>query len=185
MTSRTHDALPRPAWTPPSGKPPLSARMMRATWRNLPAKRHEAGWEPGLVVPAADGSPLRTDHYFPRAAGDFPTLVVRSPYGRGVPWSPMYGMLFAEQGFHVVLQSCRGTGGSGGRFDLWRNEADDGQATVTWLRKQSWFNGRLGTVGPSYLGYVQWALALDPAAFTLLVDPFRVVRLLDLVASPD
>ncbi|MCX4530499.1 CocE/NonD family hydrolase [Streptomyces sp. NBC_00841] len=162
MTSRTHDALPRPAWTPPSGKPPLSARMMRATWRNLPAKRHEAGWEPGLVVPAADGSPLRTDHYFPRAAGDFPTLVVRSPYGRGVPWSPMYGMLFAEQGFHVVLQSCRGTGGSGGRFDLWRNEADDGQATVTWLRKQSWFNGRLGTVGPSYLGYVQWALALDP-----------------------
>ncbi|MFB7221485.1 CocE/NonD family hydrolase [Streptomyces sp. NPDC056227] len=162
MTSRTHDALPRPAWTPPSGKPPLSARMMRATWRNLPAKRHEAGWEPGLVVPAADGSPLRTDHYFPRAAGDFPTLVVRSPYGRGVPWSPMYGMLFAEQGFHVVLQSCRGTGGSGGRFDLWHNEADDGQATVTWLRKQSWFNGRLGTVGPSYLGYVQWALALDP-----------------------
>ncbi|WP_442818535.1 CocE/NonD family hydrolase [Streptomyces sp. NBC_01320] len=162
MTSRTHDALPRQAWTPPSGKPPLSARLMRATWRNLPAKRHEAGWEPGLVVPAADGSPLRTDHYFPRAEGDFPTLVVRSPYGRGVPWSPMYGMLFAEQGFHVVLQSCRGTGGSGGRFDLWRNEADDGQATVTWLRKQSWFNGRLGTVGPSYLGYVQWALALDP-----------------------
>ncbi|MFE7706862.1 CocE/NonD family hydrolase [Streptomyces sp. NPDC057486] len=162
MTSRTHDALPRQAWTPPSGKPPLSARMMRATWRNLPAKRHEAGWEPGLVVPAADGSPLRTDHYFPRAEGNFPTLVVRSPYGRGVPWSPMYGMLFAEQGFHVVLQSCRGTGGSGGRFDLWRNEADDGQATVAWLRKQSWFNGLLGTVGPSYLGYVQWALALDP-----------------------
>ncbi|MFB9572927.1 CocE/NonD family hydrolase [Streptomyces yanii] len=162
MTSRTHDALPRQAWTPPSGKPPPSARMMRATWRNLPAKRHEAGWEPGLVVPAADGSPLRTDHYFPRAEGDFPTLVVRSPYGRGVPWSPMYGMLFAEQGFHVVLQSCRGTGGSGGRFDLWRNEADDGRATVAWLRKQSWFNGLLGTVGPSYLGYVQWALALDP-----------------------
>jgi putative CocE/NonD family hydrolase len=135
---------------------------MRATWRKLPAKRHEAGWEPGLVVPAADGSPLRTDHYFPRAEGDFPTLVVRSPYGRGVPWSPMYGMLFAEQGFHVVLQSCRGTGGSGGRFDLWRNEAADGQATVTWLREQPWFNGILGTVGPSYLGYVQWALALDP-----------------------
>ncbi|MFV5994366.1 CocE/NonD family hydrolase [Streptomyces sp. NPDC056231] len=162
MTSRMYDAVPRSAWMPPSGNPPLIARLMRATWRNLPAKRHEAGWEPGLVVPAADGSPLRTDHYFPRAEGDFPTLVVRSPYGRGVPWSPMYGMLFAEQGFHVVLQSCRGTGGSGGRFDLWRNEAADGQATVTWLREQPWFNGILGTVGPSYLGYVQWALALDP-----------------------
>ncbi|MFG3001056.1 CocE/NonD family hydrolase [Streptomyces sp. NPDC048340] len=136
--------------------------MMRATWRGLPAKRHEAGWEPGLVVPAADGSPLITDHYFPRAQGDFPTLLVRSPYGRGLPWSPQYGLLFAEQGFHVVLQSCRGTGGSGGAFDLWRNEAADGRATVSWLREQPWFNGTLGTVGPSYLGYVQWALASDP-----------------------
>ncbi|WP_413105776.1 CocE/NonD family hydrolase [Streptomyces sp. Inha503] len=135
---------------------------MRATWRGLPAKRYEAGWEPGLEVPAADGSLLRTDHYFPRADGDFPTVLVRSPYGRGVPWSPMYGMLFAEQGFHVVLQSCRGTGGSGGEFHFWRNEAADGLATVGWLRDQPWFNGALGTLGPSYLGYAQWALALDP-----------------------
>ncbi|MFC9221591.1 CocE/NonD family hydrolase [Streptomyces hygroscopicus] len=135
---------------------------MRATWRGLPAGRHEVGWEPGLVVPAADGSPLLTDHYFPRAQGDFPTLLVRSPYGRGLPWSPQYGLLFAEQGFHVVLQSCRGTGGSGGVFDLWRNEAADGQATVSWLRTRPWFDGTLGTVGPSYLGYVQWALASDP-----------------------
>ncbi|MEU8913021.1 CocE/NonD family hydrolase [Streptomyces libani] len=135
---------------------------MRATWRGLPAKQHDVGWEPGLDVPAADGSPLRTDHYFPRTKGDFPTLLVRSPYGRGVPWSPLYGILFAEQGFHVVLQSCRGTGGSGGRFDLWRNEAADGQAAVSWLREQPWFTGTLGTIGPSYLGYVQWALALDP-----------------------
>nr|WP_306970764.1 CocE/NonD family hydrolase [Streptomyces afghaniensis] len=135
---------------------------MRAIWRGLPDKRHDVAWEPGLVVPAADGSPLVTDHYFPRVAGDFPTLLVRSPYGRGLPWSPMYGMLFAEQGFHVVLQSCRGTGGSGGTFDLWRNEAADGLATVSWLRRQPWFDGTLGTIGPSYLGYVQWALALDP-----------------------
>ncbi|WP_406094143.1 CocE/NonD family hydrolase [Streptomyces sp. NBC_01013] len=162
MTSPTRDALPVPAWTPSTGKPPLSARMMRATWRDLPARRHRIAWEPGLTVPAADGSPLITDHYFPRDTGAFPTLLVRSPYGRGVPWSPQYGMLFAEQGFHVILQSCRGTGGSGGTFDLWRNEAADGLATVNWLREQPWFNGALGTVGPSYLGYVQWALALDP-----------------------
>ncbi len=161
MPSRTPDATGR-AWTPPAGKPPLSSRLLRATWRGLPEKRHEAGWEPGLEVPAADGSPLVTDHYFPRAEGDFPTLLIRSPYGRGLPWSPQYGLLFAEQGFHVILQSCRGTGGSGGAFHLWRNEAADGQATVSWLRGRPWFNGVLGTVGPSYLGYVQWALALDP-----------------------
>ncbi|MGW1517313.1 CocE/NonD family hydrolase [Streptomyces sp. NPDC002287] len=146
----------------PAGRPPLSARWLRATWRGLPARRYTVGWEPGLPVPAADGSPLVTDHYFPRAEGEFPTLLVRSPYGRGLPWSALYGLLFAEQGFHVVVQSCRGTGGSGGAFHLWRNEAADARATVSWLREQPWFNGVLGTVGPSYLGYVQWALALDP-----------------------
>ncbi|MEU3345416.1 helix-turn-helix domain-containing protein [Streptomyces sp. NPDC006700] len=154
MPSRTPDAVAGPAWVPPAGIPPLSSRMMRATWRGLPAKRHEAGWEPGLLVPAADGSPLITDHYFPRAQGDFPTLLVRSPYGRGLPWSPEYGLLFAEQGFHVILQSCRGTGGSGGRFDLWRNEAADGRATVL----RTWYQDHAPR------GSGGWAAALaDPA----------------------
>jgi len=43
-----------------------------------------------------------------------------------------------------------------------RNEIADGQDTVGWLREQSWFDGRLATYGASYLGFVQWALAMDP-----------------------
>ncbi|MGW7517468.1 CocE/NonD family hydrolase [Streptomyces sp. NPDC054796] len=156
MPPHPRDAIPRP------GRPPRSARLLRATWRGLPARRYDVRWEPGLTVPAADGTPLRTDHYLPLGQGDFPTLLVRSPYGRGLPWAPLYGLLFAEQGFHVVLQSCRGTGGSGGEFHLWRDEPADALATVAWLRERPWFDGRLGTVGPSYLGYTQWALALDP-----------------------
>jgi uncharacterized protein len=62
----------------------------------------------------------------------------------------------------VLLQSCRGTFGSGGEFDPMRHEAADGQDTVAWLRQQHWFDGRLATYGLSYLGFVQWALALDP-----------------------
>jgi uncharacterized protein len=62
----------------------------------------------------------------------------------------------------VLLQSCRGTFGSGGAFEPMRHEVSDGQDTVAWLRNQSWFNGRLATFGASYLGFVQWALALDP-----------------------
>ncbi|MER0484549.1 CocE/NonD family hydrolase [Streptomyces sp. Edi2] len=154
MTTATHHASAK--------QPPLRIRALRHTFRGLPPKLHDIAYEPGLVVPAADGSALLTDHYFPLAEGDFPTLLVRSPYGRGFPWAPMYGVLFAEQGFHVVLQSCRGTGGSGGTFDLWHHEAADGRATVAWLRRQSWFTGVLGTIGASYLGYVQWALAADP-----------------------
>ncbi|MGW7488177.1 CocE/NonD family hydrolase [Streptomyces sp. NPDC054786] len=154
MTTATHHASAK--------KPPLHARVMRRSFRGLPPKLHDIAYEPDLVVPAADGSALLTDHYFPLADGDFPTLLVRSPYGRHFPWAPMYGVLFAEQGFHVVLQSCRGTGGSGGESALWEHEAADGQAAVAWLREQPWFSGALGTIGASYLGYAQWALAADP-----------------------
>lgn len=128
----------------------------------MPPRQYVVACERGLAVPAADGSPLLTDHYFPRADGDFPTLLVRSPYGRGIPWAPMFGLSFAEQGFHVVLQSARGTGGSGGEYALWQHEAADGRAAVAWLREQPWFTGVLGTIGPSALGYAQWALAADP-----------------------
>ncbi len=137
--------------------------------RKVPAGPYRVGCETGLSVPGGDGAPLVTDHYFPRAdgefsrpSGEFPTVLVRSPYGRGVPWASLYGIPLAEHGFHVVIQSCRGTGGSGGAFHLWRNEAADGRATVAWLRQQPWFNGALGTIGASYLGYTQWALGLEP-----------------------
>jgi uncharacterized protein len=118
--------------------------------------------ETGLAVPGADGVTLRTDHYIPLVRGARPTLLVRCPYGRGFPWNYLYGGLLAGQGFHVVLQSVRGTGGSSGEFDPWQHEAQDGQATVAWLREQDWFSGALGTIGSSYLSYVQWALAQDP-----------------------
>jgi putative CocE/NonD family hydrolase len=114
-------------------------------------------------VPAADGVPLMTDHYAPVTDEPCPTVMVRAPYVRiGFPFNYLYGVLFAEQGFHVVLQSSRGTGGSGGEFDPWHSEGDDGQATVAWLREQEWFNGELHTVGASYMTYTQWALAADP-----------------------
>jgi uncharacterized protein len=61
----------------------------------------------------------------------------------------------------VMLQSCRGTFGSGGVFNPNFNERADGLATVRWLETQPWFDGRLATNGPSYLGNVQWAIADD------------------------
>ncbi|MFJ8045184.1 CocE/NonD family hydrolase [Kitasatospora sp. NPDC096147] len=145
-----------------SHRPPRTARLARRTLRGLPPKRFETRHQPALRVPAADGTVLLTDRHHPVGPGPFPTVLLRSPYGRGFPWAPLYGLALAEQGFEVLIQSCRGTGGSGGVFRPWRDERADGLATVEWLRGQPWFDGRLGTVGPSYLGYVQWALAADP-----------------------
>jgi uncharacterized protein len=42
------------------------------------------------------------------------------------------------------------------------HEVDDGADTVAWMREQPWFDGRFATYGPSYMGFTQWALLMDP-----------------------
>ncbi|WP_250007356.1 CocE/NonD family hydrolase [Actinoplanes sp. M2I2] len=138
---------------------PLSLRLLSRRAPGPYAVRREAA----LPVPAADGSELLTDHYAPDTGAPCPTVLIRAPYIRsGFPWNLLYGVRVAEQGFHVLLQSSRGTGGSGGEFHPWRNETADGVAAVEWLRKQSWFTGELYTLGASYMAYTQAALAAEP-----------------------
>jgi predicted acyl esterase len=74
----------------------------------------------------------------------------------------------------VVIQSIRGTFGSGGRFDPF-NERDDGLATVRRLRDQPWRSGRVGAIGSSYMGLTQWAIAdrLDALAPSVTASQFR------------
>ena len=86
---------------------------------------------------------------------------MRSPYGRdGI--HALAARLFAERGYQVVVQSCRGTFGSGGTFNAYRDEAGDGLATLDWLEAQTWSRGKVAMFGPSYLGIAQWAVATDP-----------------------
>ncbi|MEU8356943.1 CocE/NonD family hydrolase [Nonomuraea sp. NPDC048882] len=112
-----------------------------------------------LPVPMPDGVTLLADHYIPPGGGRAPVVLMRSPYGRRGLFGLYYGRGFARQGFHVVIQSCRGGFGSGGSLDPLGDEHDDGLATVAWLREQSWYGGSFAMFGPSYLGYTQWAIA--------------------------
>ena len=114
-----------------------------------------------VAIPMRDGVELVADHYVP-AGEPVGTLLVRGPYGRGFPFSLLYGALYAARGYHVLMQSVRGTFGSGGTFTPMVNEAADGADTVAWLRQQPWFTGRFATIGISYLGFTQWALLQDP-----------------------
>ncbi len=113
-----------------------------------------------LAVTARDGVVLRTDHWEPRLR-PAATILIRTPYGRSGVIGLVCGRVLAEQGFHVVLQSCRGTFDSGGEFEPMRHERDDGLDTVAWIERQPWFDGNLFTYGPSYVGFTQWAIAAD------------------------
>ncbi len=118
--------------------------------------------EGDLRVPMDDGAVLLADRYVARASDGRPqpTVLVRSPYGRRQIVGLVLGRLLAERGLQVLVQSVRGTFGSQGTFSPF-DERADGLATLRWIRAQPWHAERIGMIGPSYLGLVQWAVASD------------------------
>ncbi len=130
-----------------------------------------------LPIPMPDGITLYADHVAPQAAGPFPTILIRTPYGRPSethllgPLSTTGAKLFAERGYHVLVQSVRGRFRSEGHFEPFVHEARDGRATLDWIAAQPWFDGNLGMWGPSYMGYTQWAVAADAPPFLKALVP--------------
>ena len=114
-----------------------------------------------LRIPAYDGVELVADLYEPHGVPNAPTLLVRTPYGRNGLLSRLIHQSFAERGFIVLMATVRGTDGAGGEFSPFADEKRDGLATLDWLEKQPWHNGKVVTFGASYLGYVQLAIAPD------------------------
>ena len=139
----------------------LISRLVAWVAKLPPAETYDVVIHKDIPITMPDGVTLMGDHYFPRTGGPRPTILVRSPYGRRHIFGLQYGQIFAERGFQVFYQSCRGTADSGGVLNPFHQERADGLATVAWIKKQSWFNGQLATNGASYLGYVQWAIAAE------------------------
>jgi uncharacterized protein len=133
-----------------------------STALKLPPHTTDYRMHRGLRTPMRDGVELIADHYEPQTSTPAGTLLVRGPYGRGFPFSILFAAVYASRGYHVIVQSVRGTFGSGGDFDPMVHEIADGADTAAWLRDQPWFTGSFATVGISYLGFTQWALLTDP-----------------------
>jgi hypothetical protein len=120
--------------------------------------------ERDLVVHARDGVALATDLYFPaeggvRAEGRFPVLVERTPYDKRGLLGVRAAKFFAAHGYAVALQDVRGRFCSEGEWYPFAEEAEDGYDTITWLATQPWSDGKVATIGHSYSGSDQHALA--------------------------
>ena len=118
----------------------------------------EAGTEEYTKVACRDGVELTTVIYKPVSKGPYPTIVVRCPYAtQDVLWRA-HGQHLTKRGYALVLQWCRGTAGSGGKWEPNVNERSDGQDLLAWLEQQSWVDC-MGMWGTSYLGLTGWVLA--------------------------
>ena len=131
--------------------------------------------ERDVMVPMRDGVRLATDIYRPAltgrtAAGDFPVILERTPYNKASPANVLNGRYFARRGYVCAVQDVRGRFVSEGEWYAFAKEAPDGYDTVEWLGAQSWSNGKVGTMGASYGGSDQAALAtLDPPHLSTMI----------------
>jgi putative CocE/NonD family hydrolase len=134
----------------------LASRILADLYK-LPRRLSRATRHRGIRIATPDGIELETEVFVPARRGEYPTMLMRVPYGlRGFA---TIAECYAERGYNVVLQACRGTSRSSGSFDPLTHERDDGLATLAWIKRQPWFDGRIGLTGPSYLGYAQWAIS--------------------------
>ena len=108
-----------------------------------------------LKIPMRDGVHLYGTLYLPVEGGPFPALLIRSPYDTQNPRYVDWAVRFAENGYAVVLQDCRGRYESEGNFRPYIDETNDGFDTHEWLGRQSWCDGKIGTFGISYPGFTQ------------------------------
>lgn len=163
--------------------PRSSSTAIRPTWptqREVSgADKHEMRVDYGVWVPMRDGTRLSADVYRPDSPGEFPVILSRTPYnkaGAGKTSIDRYKS-YVERGYAVVLQDVRGRGDSEGEFRPFLQEGDDGYDSVEWCGTQPWSSGKVGMIGGSYGGYVQWAAAVR--------TPPHLAAIVPTVACPD
>lgn len=111
-----------------------------------------------IKIPMRDGVKLCANVFVPPGGGKFPTILVRTPYGKGQGIGNY--QVFVDRKFAVVIQDVRGRYHSEGTFDPLFQEGPDGSDTLDWIAKQEWSNGAVGMMGGSYLGIAQWRVAV-------------------------
>jgi putative CocE/NonD family hydrolase len=118
-----------------------------------------------VKFPAQDGVRLSAEVYRPKTDTPAPTLLVRLPLSltrQHQAFADLLGHYWGERGYNVVVAGLRGRFHSEGTYIPLVHERSDGLATLAWLKRQPWFDGRLGMWGGSVFGYTQWAIADQP-----------------------
>jgi putative CocE/NonD family hydrolase len=125
---------------------------------NWPRKTRSVTIDYDLDVPMRDGVTLKADLFRPAGGDRWPAVLIRTPYDRQLGSSfgmQMNAVQLAAAGYAVVVQDVRGRFASGGDFTPFMNEGRDGVDSIAWCAEQPWSNGRVGTTGSSYVGFVQ------------------------------
>ncbi len=143
---------------------------------------------PNTFITMSDGVQIALNVRMPdgyQKGQSYPTIFEMNGYDGGAsdgdePYAGEGSRVLSKQFYKdyvTVHASIRGTGCSGGEFDLfsWRS-ALDGYETIDWIAKQKWSNGDVGIYGHSYGGITGFMVAatrppeLDGVSVSGLID---------------
>lgn len=129
-----------------------------------------------VMISMRDGVKLACDIYRPAidgkpVDGKFPVILERTPYGKGTV--EHWAEFFVPRGYIGIGQDVRGRYASEGTWRPYRDDGNDGYDTAKWIGEQPWSDGGIGTVGTSYPGGTQHALALANPPYLKAMIPDR------------
>src|SRR5882672_12823329 len=98
--------------------------LMLATSLLRASQSYEVTMERGVTATMRDGVILRADIYRPKADGQFPVLLQRTPYNKSSGVN--FGIKAAARGFVAINQDVRGRYSSDGDWYTFQHESADG-----------------------------------------------------------
>ena len=115
-------------------------------------------FERNVAMKTRDGVTLYADIFRPKADGQFPVLLERTPYDKNSDVS--IGLQGAARGYVMIIQDVRGRFASEGEWYVFKHESEDGYDAVEWAAALPYSNGRVGMWGGSYVGATQMLAAV-------------------------
>lgn len=133
--------------------------------------------EEKVMMPMRDGVRLATDIYRPKTDKKVPIIFSRTPYnfnswGDGKERTRTMERAYEaiKKGYAYVVQNERGRFFSEGEWDILGVPLTDGYDAFSWMAKQIWSNGKIGTLGCSSTAEWQMAVAaLDHPSHAAMV----------------
>lgn len=130
-----------------------------------------------VMMPMRDGVRLATDIYRPKTDKKVPIIFSRTPYnfnswgdGEQRTRTAQRALQYVKKGYAYVVQNERGRYYSEGEWDILGIPLTDGYDAFTWMKDQTWSNGKIGTLGCSSTAEWQMAVsALDHPSHAAMV----------------
>ena len=124
-----------------------------------------------VMAPMRDGVRLAADIYLPGdGTGKYPAILNRGPYNKNTGGYSVAAPYLAA-GYAYVVQDVRGRYKSEGKWRPIRDDVNDGADTTQWIGRQAWSDGKVGTIGSSYNGATQHAMAIGNAPNLVAMVP--------------